>query len=58
MGRVTQNFDFVAIVVLALVLGVVQAPKWHVRMIDMEQPGSEFRILHVDPVVRTIPFLR
>jgi hypothetical protein len=54
MSKLTDDFDLLAIAVLALVLGVARVPEWDVRTIGMELRGSEFRILHVDRVVQSI----
>lgn len=47
MGKLTQNFDLIAIVVLAFVLGVAQAPVKRAKFIGLEQTDKHFRILHV-----------
>ena len=58
MSKLTEDFDLFAIIVLAFVLGVAQAPKWDVKTMGVELKGRNFRILHVDPMVRTISIFR
>jgi hypothetical protein len=58
MSKLTEDFDLLAIAVLALMLGVVRAPQWDIRTIGMELRGSEFRILHVDRAIHTISIPR
>jgi hypothetical protein len=58
MGRETPDFDLLAIVVLALVLGVAQAPRLYVRTNGLEHRGPEFRIQNINPVIRVLPWGR
>ena len=60
MAKLRDNLDFVAILLLVAVLGVIEAPRFRptVRTIRMEQPGSKLRIHHFDRLAHTIPYMR
>jgi hypothetical protein len=59
MNKLAEHSDFVAIAVLAFLLGVAQAPVLQVvRVIDMEHRAVQSRVLHNKPMVRVIHFFR
>jgi hypothetical protein len=49
MAKLTRNFDFLAISALALILGVIQAPRLGSQAINfaLEQRGNHIRTIQI-----------
>ena len=60
MARLRENLDFIAIMVLIVVLGTGHAPRFSrpVREIRMELPGPKFRLNGFHRLVHIIHDLR
>ena len=57
MKDLKQHLDFIAILILAVVLGLGHAPRLRNRIVsaDWEHSRARTRVLHIDRLVQHIP---
>jgi hypothetical protein len=55
VAKLTENFDLIAIAVLALLLGAGESHKPYIRNWGLELRRPDVRILHIEPLVRALP---